>query len=470
MKIDRHFQFVIIGSGPGGQKAAIQAAKAGRSVAVIERERDVGGACVHHGTIPSKTLRESAVNILHCRRSAALCDVHFRDNVKVENLMTHKTNVLRAHVAYMKDQLDSNTVTVIHGRGRFVTKSIVAVTKIDGSVQRIGADHIIIATGSTPRTPDNIPVDHEHILDSDSILSMIYLPESLTILGGGVIACEYASFFACLGVKVTVVDANARLLGFLDPEISDIFEHSMKEHEHCRLLSDRNIRTVEWDGVSCVTTTLEDGEGVTGEKMLVALGRTPNIRDLATDKADLNLTDRGQIIVNEHCQTNISHIYAVGDVIGFPALASCSMEQGRRAMCHALKVDPGGPFEFIPMGIYTIPEIASVGLTETKARAQYASVEVGYAPFDEVARAQISGTQDGLLKLIANTADRKLLGVHIIGDGATELIHMGQLALLAGFPIDVFIENVMNFPTLAEAYRIAALNLSNKIPKDTDLA
>ncbi len=463
MSIGQHFNFVIIGSGPGGQKAAIQAAKSGKSVALIERERHVGGACVHHGTIPSKTLRESAMNFLHCQKASNFCDLRFKENIQVENLMTQKENVLNAHVNYMKGQLEDNQISMIRGRAKFIAESKIEITAITGSKTVISADFIIVATGSSPRDPETIPIDHENILDSDSILSMLYLPKSIVVLGGGVIACEYASFFATLGVEVTIVDTNPRALGFLDPEITSIFEHSFAKNRKCQFIGNQKVSSVYWDSLSKVITNLESGKTIESEKMLVALGRTANTHDLQTDIPELDHSNRGHILVNENYQTNIPHIYAVGDVIGFPALASCSMEQGRRAVCHALKIDPGSPFNFIPMGIYTIPEISSVGLTEDQAKNEGHSIETGFTRYDEVARGQISDIQDGMLKLIADRDTRKLLGVHIIGEGATELIHMGQLALLAGFTVDVFVENVMNFPTLAEAYRIAALNLINKI-------
>ncbi|MCM8533418.1 MAG: Si-specific NAD(P)(+) transhydrogenase [Lentisphaeraceae bacterium] len=452
------YDFIVIGSGPGGHNAAVNASKNGQTVAIIEKEREIGGACVHQGTIPSKTLRETAVNLSRFTNSANSFEFSLNENVQVESLMNRKVQVRKAHVKYMENQLDS--VDSFRGKGTFVDEHTIEIKDLKGNTKRISGKYIIIATGSRPRDPENIPTDHEHILDSDSILSMIYLPSSITVLGGGVISCEYATIFSVLGVKVTIIDTADRPLRFLDPQITDKFIESF-ENENGTYLGERKIESVEWDGVSEVITKLEGGEVIKSQKMLVALGRLANVEILDPTKVGVTLTPRNQIIVNENYQTEVSHIYAVGDVIGFPALASTSMEQGRRAVAHALNLDMGTPFENVPMGIYTIPEISCIGLAESEALEKHGDgIIVGYASFDQVARGQMSGISDGLLKIICAEYGQTILGVHIIGEGSTELIHVAQMAILGSLPLSTFIENVMNFPTLAEAYRVAAMDVA----------
>jgi NAD(P) transhydrogenase len=290
---------------------------------------------------------------------------------------------------------------------------------------------------------------------------MIYLPSSLTVLGGGVIACEYATIFSILGVDVTIVDTADRPLGFLDKELTDKFLESFRS-QNGTYLGKEQIQSVEWDGISEVITTLESGTVIKSQKMFVALGRLANVEILKPEVVGIQMSKRNHILVNENFQTEKSHIYAVGDVIGFPALASTSMEQGRRAVNHALKKDLGTPFENVPIGIYTIPEISCIGLREADAREKYGEIVVGYANFDEVARGQISAIEDGLLKVICTPAGQ-IIGVHIIGEGSTELVHVAQMAILGNLTIDTFITNVMNFPTLAEAYRVAAMNIQAQL-------
>jgi len=461
------YDIIVIGSGPAGQKAAIQGAKAGRRVLVIEQSSRVGGACVHHGTIPSKTLRHSALTLLNFKRHfGAIVPLTLRPDLELGSLMSHLDHVVRAHERYMADQLARNGIDQWHGRARFLTPQRLEVLALDGSCTRVTGEHMVIATGSRPRTPEDIPVDHEHILDSDSLLSMLYLPASLTVLGAGVIASEYASIFASLGVQVTMIDRSERPVSFLDPELADCFVRGFAANGG-RYLAQQEIATVVWDGASTVITTLKGGAEVRSEKLFCALGRLPNLNGLNIMAAGVRLTERGFIAVDEHCQTSTPHVYAVGDVIGPPSLASCAMEQGRRAMRHALGLAVGNPPEMIPIGIYTIPEIASVGLNEHEARQRYGGIVVGRAPFAELARGQIGGITDGLLKLVADAQGQRLLGVQIIGEGATELIHVGETGLLAGCNVDAFIDHIFNFPTLAEAYRVAALDIAKRRPTTT---
>ncbi len=459
-----YYDIVVIGSGPAGQNAATQGAKLGQRVLVIEQDSRLGGACVHYGTIPSKTLRESAVSLVSFKqRCAEFFHLQMREDIQVANLMSRLQRVVHEHERYISEQLQRYHVARRHGRARFESPRIVSVQAPDGSVTEVSGDTIVIATGSRPRTPSEIQVDHEHILDSDSMLSLIYLPASLTVLGSGVIACEYASLFAALGVQVTMIDRHERPLGFMDAELTQRFLRSF-EASGGRFIGQQRVNTVAWDGLSTVATTLSNGAVIRSEKLLCALGRVANVEGLNIAAAGLSCSSAGLLEVDVHCRTAVSHIYAVGDIIGPPALASCAMEQGRRAIRHALGFDVGHPPELIPMGIYTIPEMASVGLNEVEARAKYGSALVGRAYFSELARGQIAGITDGLLKLVSDVQGQRLLGVQIIGEGATELIHVGQMGLLAHCDVDTFVEHIFNFPTLAEAYRIAALNIARQRP------
>jgi len=456
------YDLVVIGSGPGGQKAAIQGAKAGWRVAVIERERNVGGACVYTGTIPSKTLREAALTLLAVKRSAEFLSCQMKAQAEISTLMHRLEEVLAAHGRLIRGSFQDNDITTVHGRARLIDTKSVEVQSVDGSRRRLDAGRIVIASGSRPRNPPKVPVDHESIFDSDSILSMIYLPRSLTVLGGGVIATEYASIFSLLGVKVTMIDANARPLGFLDPELVDRFLEHFTSHGGV-WLGKRPVETVSLGRSGEVVTTLAGGERVVSDKMLCAMGRSANVETLGLAEVGITQGNYGVIAVDENYQTNVPGIYAVGVVIGPPALASTSMEQGRRAVCHALGRNPGTAFAVVPIGIYAVPEMASVGLTETQVREKCGGVVVGRADFSEVARAHIAGHSSGMLKLLSGPDGGRLLGAHAVGEGATDLIHVAEMAILNGNNVSVFLENIFNFPTLGEAYRIAALNLRNQV-------
>ncbi|MEM6645730.1 MAG: Si-specific NAD(P)(+) transhydrogenase [Bacteroidota bacterium] len=452
------YDVVVIGSGPGGQQAALQAAQVGQRVAVIESGRRVGGACVYTGTIPSKTLREAALSLTRMKRQATAFEVALHEGIEVAALMERLEQVLTAYGTALAAQLERAGVTCYHGRGRLMGNHHVAIRHVDTTTTTIRGEALVLATGSRPRKPPEIPVDHEHILDSDSILSMLYLPQSLTVLGGGVIACEYASIFAMLGVTVTIIDQGRRPLAFMDDELTARFVAALERHGG-RYLGRQQIDQVEWDGATQVVTRLVSGEVVETDKMLVALGRFANVEGLGLETEGVVQGRRNLISVNAHYQTSVPYIYAVGDVIGPPSLAASSMEQGRRAMCHLQGCDPGHAFNVVPVGIYGVPELGSVGLSEDEARAQHGDILIGRTDFGEVARGQIGGVEDGMLKLIARASDLKLLGVHVVGNGATELVHVGQMALLNGNSVRVFLENVFNFPTLSEAYRMAAFDL-----------
>lgn len=458
----RRFDFAVIGSGPGGQKAAVCAAKAGCRVALIEQEQAVGGACVLRGTIPSKTLRANTLRVRSLREAARRVGAEPTESAELQELFGRLETVVAGYAGTVADQLDRNGVERVHGRARFLSAHELEVRTPGGDRFTLGADFVVIAAGSTPRCPDGIPVDHEHILDSDSILSLAYLPRSLVVLGGGVIACEYASIFAALGSQVTLVERGPRPLGFLDPELSLVFQRDF-EAAGGRCLTESHVESVAFDGISSGVVLLRDGTRLTGEKVLVALGRTGCLGGLAIEAAGLGADDRGTLEVDVHGRTEVSHIYAVGDVAGPPALATAAMEQGRRAVNHALGRPPGRFEGLVPTGIYTLPEMACVGLTEAQAAESLGGATVGRARFEEVARGQISGAESGLLKLVADPDGDALLGVHVAGEGASELVHIGQMALFAGARVTDLIENVFNFPTLAEAYRIAALDLTGSV-------
>ena len=459
------YDVVVIGSGPAGQKAAIQAAKANARVAMIEQEPGVGGMCVHKGTIPSKTLRETAVQLARARRHSEMAGFRLRDGVEVSALMSRLHEVVDAHVGYIGRQIDRNGIAHIHGRARFVSPTRLEVQTVNGEVLTLDPRFTIIATGSRPRNPPEIPVDHENILDSDSILSMIYLPASITILGAGVIAIEYASMFAHLGVQVTMVEKSDRPLKFMDGELVSRFLGAFQKSGG-RFIGDVSVSNVSFDGVSRVTTQLSNGERVETDKLMVALGRSANLESLHIESAGLTATKRGLLEVDEHGRTAVPHIYAVGDVIGPPALAATAMAQGAHAARHALGLAPGRASATIPVGIYSIPEMACVGLGEDEVlRKEGAAPVVGRARFDEVARGQISNIQDGLLKLVADPSGTRILGVHIVGEGASDLIHVGQMAMLGDITVDELVETTFNFPTLGEAYRVAAYDLIERRPR-----
>lgn len=452
----KEYDVLVIGSGPSGQKAAIQAAKAGRRVAVCEQLREAGGACVQYGTIPSKALRERALDqVRTLERLQALDIVDPRASVGVAGLVGEMSEVVKAHDRYMSEQLERNGVELVHGRASFESDHEVSVRYLNGHREHYRADYIVIASGSKPRQLDRVPVDHEFIFDSDSILSLAYLPDSMLVLGGGVVACEYASFLALLGVKVTLVDRQPWPLGFLDRDLTERFLESF-ERKGGTFVGGAEVVDAAFDGVSQVVTRFADGSRITSEKVLCALGRVAQLDGLRVERAGVRVNDRQLVEVNAAGQTSVPHIYAVGDVIGAPSLASAAMEEGRRAACDFLGLPSGDSSDWIPTGIYAVPELASVGLTENEAQARYGDVVTGFAHFREIARGQIANATDGMLKLVVSM-DRILRGVHIVGAQATDLIHIGQMGLIYGATVDSFVENIFNFPTYAEAYRVAAL-------------
>lgn len=452
----------VVGSGPAGQKAAIRLAKAGRSVVLCERLREIGGACVHQGTIPSKALRERAVERGRVNaRLAQLNAEEFERGVSITELIGETADIIHSHDGYMTAQLQRNGVQIVHGRASFVSAHEVEVLTTTGQKRRYMATNFVVAAGSKPRHPAEIAIDHEHIYDSDSVLSMAYLPRSMVVLGGGVIACEYASIFAMLGTDVTLIDRYPKPLGFLDEALTERFLRSFKRRGGV-FLGEVEVKRSAFDGLSAVATELADGRVIKSDKVLCAQGRIADLNNLKIENAGLELNERSLITVNEHGQTAVPHIYAAGDVVGPPSLASASMEQGRQAACHILGEEVGALGSIIPSGIYSIPELACVGLTEKQAREHYEGVVVGSADFSEIARGHIANAKDGMLKMVVD-GEGVVRGIHVVGNHATDLVHIGQMGMLAEATVDVYIENVFNFPTYAESYRVAALQAYAKL-------
>ncbi len=461
------YDMVVIGSGPAGVQAALAAAKLGRRVAVIERDPLPGGACIHTGTIPSKTLRETAVYLAGFKqRSLYGVSVNLKRDIGVTELMYRKKVVIQNESTKVAARFRRNGVETIAGFASFQAPNRIGVLRHDGPPLTLEAERIVIATGSHPVRPPAIPFDGRVILDSDSILSLDRIPRSLIVVGGGVIGCEYASMFAALGVAVTIIESRDRLVRFTDRQIAD----SLASYFRRRGAILRLEETVGEIGIHdnrafCV---LSDGREISAEKLLFAMGRTGNTEGMGLEAAGLSVTPRGYLTVNEHYQTEQPHIYAVGDVIGFPSLASTSTDQGRIAALKAFDElpAPSGLRHVLPYGIYTIPEISMVGQTEDEAMAAGIPYEIGIAHYFETARGQINGDTWGLLKLIFHRETRKVLGVHIFGERASELIHTGQTVMAFQGTVDYFVETVFNYPTLSELYRLAALNGLNRLAGD----
>jgi NAD(P) transhydrogenase len=452
------YDLICLGSGPAGQKAAIQAAKAGCRAAVVESELRVGGACLLSGTIPSKALREQALRYRRMKVSASSLAVELEGDAPLSALLQGVDAVITAQDRYLNAQLQRNGIDLIRGRASFVDANRIQVQKLDGSAAVLDTARVIIATGSRPRHIASIGVDHEHILDSDSILSLPYIPRSMIVLGSGVIACEYASIFAALGCIVTLVDKAAEPLAFLDPALRAGFLAGF-ELMGGRYRAGVEVQRACFDGFSQVEVHLRDAEMLSADIVLAAFGRVANLDGLGLDRLGLAVTARGHVQVDEQFATNIAGVFAAGDAIGPPALASAAADQGRRAALASLGLKPPPGFGSVPMGVYTIPEIACVGLSCGEAQMRKIDIVVGRADFAEVARAHIVGEPVGFLELICERGSARLLGVQIVGEGASDLVHLGQAALAASARADFFIDQMFNFPTMTEAYRIAAFNV-----------
>lgn len=460
------YDFIVIGSGPSGRRAAIQAAKLGKSVLVIEGRLKVGGVSVHTGTIPSKTLRETALNLSGWReRGFYGRSYRVKKEIGSEDLSIRLGKTLEHEVDVLEHQFLRNGVSTMAGFARFVDPHRLVVTSPDGSELAVEGDRFLIAVGTVPHRPEGIDFDDPDILDSDQVVDIARLPRSLAVVGAGVIGIEYATIFSALDVAVTVIEPRASFLDFIDREIIDEFVHQLRDRGVTFRLGSA-VDTVAKGADGRVLATLGDGRAVRSEMLLYCAGRMGATAGLGLDTCGIAVDGRGRVAVNPKTfQTSAEHIYAAGDVIGFPSLASTSMEQGRIAACHAFGLPlPPAPAYF-PYGIYAVPEISTVGMTEEEVRRRGINYECGIARLRETSRGHIMGLEQGLMKMIFSNKTRRLLGVHIIGEGATELIHIGQAVLNLKGTIDYFIENTFNYPTLAEAYKIAALDAWNRMAR-----
>ncbi|QDU68320.1 Si-specific NAD(P)(+) transhydrogenase [Engelhardtia mirabilis] len=455
------YDIVCIGSGPAGQRAAVQASKLGKRAAVVERRHSAGGVCIETGTIPSKTFREAVRSFM--RLSASGADRAARVRPSMAELAGRVTHVVQRELEIVQDQLERNDVAMLRGRAFFRDRHTLEIHSFEG-VRTVTAENFLVCVGTVPAEPGDVLVDGETVMTSDAILDMDELPRSLAVIGGGVIGVEYASMFANLGVKVTLVDRRPRPLEFLDGEIVDELIHQMR----CELVTLRcgeavaSIDVVESPHKAGLIT-LESGKHVVAQKVLYSIGRVGATADLGLENIGLSADSRGRLTVDGQFRTEAENIYAAGDVIGFPALAATSSEQGRLASCHMFGIESEPMRDNFPVGIYSIPEISMVGATEEELTRDKVPYESGVARFREIARGQILGDDSGLLKLLFHRDTRELLGIHCIGTHATELIHVGQAVLTLGGGLDYFLSTVFNYPTLAECYKVAAYNAANKL-------
>ncbi len=457
------FDLVVVGSGPAGQKAAIQASKLGRSVALVERHTSLGGACVNTGTIPSKTIREAILYLTGLNQRAIYGQSYrLKESVSVDDISVRTRHVVEAERQVIRDQLLRNHVTLFDGCARFADPHTLAIDGRDESERRVSAGGIVIATGSTPAHPAGIEFNGSTVLDSDDIvLRLGKLPSTIVIVGAGVIGVEFASMFAALGSRVTIVDARETMLDFCDPEITEALRYHLRELNVVFRFGERVERVEARDNGTL--TTLASGKVMPADVVFYSAGRVGAVADLQLENAGIEADARGRIQVDELYRTAQPHIYAVGDVVGFPSLASASAEQGRLAACHLFGIPDHAGEAPLPIGIYSIPEISYVGKTEPELTAAMIPYEIGISHYRELARGQILGESHGLVKLLVSPADRTLLGVHAFGAGATEVVHIGQAVMGLGGTIDYLVESVFNYPTFAEAYKVAALDALNKL-------
>ncbi len=464
MNADFDYDLICIGSGPAGQRSAIQAAKLGKKVAVIEKRRCIGGVCLETGTIPSKTFRE-AVNafVSHQQRSKGLGFAP-RPKVDISILLSRVSRVIQEESEIQQDQLQRNDVDIVLGTATFEGPHRIVV-KTDEGLRTLSSKYFLIAVGTQPSVPKGIQPDNETIILSDGILDLNKLPRTMAVVGAGVVGMEYATMFAALGIQVTVIDKRDRPLGFLDYEIIDELMYQTRDKRGTFRLGEEvtRLEIIERGNKKQGLIELESGKHIIADLILYSAGRVGAVDQLNLKSAGLKSDKRGRLKVDQHYRTPVKHIYAAGDIIGFPSLAATSATQGRLAACHMFGVKSKPMGQYFPFGIYSMPEISMVGATEeelTKAKVPY---ETGIARYREIARGQILGDNTGLLKIIVHRETEKLLGVHAIGTGVTELIHVGQAVMQLNGKLDYFMQTVFNYPTLAECYKVAALNVSNKL-------
>ena len=458
-----HYDMLVIGSGPAGQKAAIQAAKVGKKVGIVERKKVGGGICINSGTIPSKSLRE-AVLFLSGFRQRSLYGASYRvkKDITFEDLAQRCDHVVKAEQEVIQNQLIRNSVDFVVGTASFIDPHRLHI-KQDSETNEHTADYIVIGVGTEPARPAEIPFDDHSIIDSDGLLALKQLPKSLTIVGAGVIGCEYACMLATLGIPVVLVEKRPRLLEFVDSEIIESLQYQMR-NIGITLRLNEEVVGVSKAADNVILLQLKSGKQIRSPLLVYSAGRIGATGQLGLEKIGLEPDERGRLKVNENFQTGIKHIYAVGDVVGFPALASTSMQQGRHAACHAFQLACETSTHLLPYGIYSIPEISMVGRNEEELSRDGVAYEIGVARYREIARGQIIGDTIGMLKLLFHSETRELLGVHVIGEGATELVHIGQAVMAHGGKLDYFVNTVFNYPTLAECYKVAALAALNKFP------
>ena len=460
-----HYDLIVIGSGPAGRRGAIQAAKLNRRVLVVERGRRVGGVSVHTGTIPSKTLRETVLNLTGWRERGFYGRAYrAKQHIGADDLRRRLDITLDHEVDVLEHQFARNGVETIEGVARFTGPHAVAVQSAAG-VADYTADRFLIAAGTRPYRPGHIGFDGQNILDSDEILEIERIPRQLVVVGASVIGVEYASIFSALDVKVTVVEPNEHLLPFIDREVADEFVHDLRDRGVV-LRFGAKVVSAEVEGPQNCRLTLSDDRELRADMVLFSAGREGAIESLDLAACGLEADARGRLAVDRATfQTAVPHIYAAGDIVGFPSLASTSMEQGRIAACHAFEAPAHAAPEFFPYGIYSVPEISTIGMSEEQARERCVAYECGVARFRETSRGHIMGIGSGFMKMLFALETRRLLGVHIVGEGATELIHIGQAVLNLEGTLDYFVENTFNYPTLAEAYKVAALDAWNRMPR-----
>jgi NAD(P) transhydrogenase len=460
-----HFDAIIIGSGPGGEGAAMGLTKAGLNVAVIERENSVGGGCTHWGTIPSKALRHAVSRIIEYNQNPLYCKNNSSLHSTFSQILGHAQDVVNKQTRMRQGFYDRNKCSLIFGEASFLDAHTVRVKNVDNSTDLYSADKFVIATGSRPYHPEGVNFDHSRVYDSDSILQLEHDPRHIIIYGAGVIGSEYASIFRGLGVKVDLINTRHRLLEFLDNEISDSLSYHLW-NSGAMIRNGETFEKIEGtdDGV---ILHLESGKKMRADCLLYANGRTGNTDKLNLNKVGLTPDSRGQLVVNQNYCTDVDHVYAVGDVIGYPSLASAAYDQGRFvAQAITTGEAQGSLIDHIPTGIYTIPEISSVGKTEQQLTADKVPYEVGRSQFKHLARAQIAGTEVGSLKILFHRETKEILGIHCFGERAAEIIHIGQAIMEQkgeGNTIDYFVNTTFNYPTMAEAYRVAALNGLNRL-------
>ena len=461
------YELVVIGSGPAGRRAAVQAAKLGKSVLVVEDRLRVGGVSVHTGTIPSKTLRETVLNLSGWRERGFYGRAYrVKKDIDGDDLGMRLGKTLEHEIEVLEHQFQRNGVRTMAGVARFLDPHRLLVSCGEGEEHTVTFERALIAVGTAPFHPPSIPFDGINVLDSDHLIATPRVPRSLTVVGAGVIGIEYASIFSALDVPVTLIDPSHTLLDFIDREIMDDFVHQLRDRG-VTIRQGVAVSSVELDEQGWPVAHLEDGRRIRSEMLLYTAGRQGATADLGLENCGLTADKRGRLKVDPATfQTDQPHIYAAGDVIGFPSLASTSMEQGRIAACHAFGLPMPPAPQYFPYGIYAVPEISTVGMTEDEVRARGIPCECGIARFRETSRGHIMGLSAGMMKMIFSLNTRRLLGVHIVGEGATELIHIGQAVLNLHGTLDYFIENAFNYPTLAEAYKIAALDAWNRMPRE----